>query len=150
MQFDPEGVIIRGRAVMRAETRAMILVPCYLAGLLVGAIVASILESTARHDEYVGVRWNQVREVLLAPGKQQACLIYDAPNYAGKIKTFSLAFTPAPGYFEYFSQTARQFASVSVSEGRLKNATTPAAWAGLALLVLGIVGLVAWASAPHH
>lgn len=150
LRFDTQGIVIQGQAVLRAETRALILIPCYLAGLLIGAIVASVLESACRHDEYVGVRWEQVKEILLAPNKQQACLLYEAPNYAGKLMTFSLAFTPAPGYYEALAQAARQYAPSPVSEGRLKNATMPAAWAALAVLVLFIVGLIAFALAPIH
>lgn len=151
LQFSPEGILIQGKAVLRAETRAWILVPCYLAGLLIGAIVASILETACRHDEYFGVRWADVKEVMLAPNKQQACLVYDAPNYAGKIMTFSLAFTPTPGYYEMFAQAARQYSPVTVAEDRLRNATTPAAWAILGLLLAFVIGLIVWASvAPHH
>ena len=150
LQFSPEGVLIQGKAVLRAETRALILIPCYLVGLLVGAIVASVLETACRHDEYFGVRWADVKEIVLAPKKQQACLLYDAPNYAGKMMTFSLAFTPTPGYYEMLAQAAGQYAPVTVTEDRLRNATTPAAWAALALLVLFLVGLIAFAASPHH
>ena len=150
LQFSPEGVLIQGKAVLRAETRALILTPCYLAGLLVGAIVASVLETACRHDEYFGVRWPDVKKIVLAPNKQQACLLYEDPNYAGKVMTFSLAFTPTPSYYEMFAQAVRQYAPVAVAEDRLRNATTPAAWAALALLVLFLVGLVAFAATPHH
>jgi hypothetical protein len=150
LQFDTEGVIIQGKAVLRAEIRALILVPCYLAGVLIGAIVASVLETACRHDEYLGVRWSQVKEILLSPDKQQACLIYDAPNYAGKSMTFSLAFTPTPGFYEMLAQTARQYASVPIAEGRLKNAITPRAWVMLILLLLFVIGLVVFALSPLH
>ncbi len=150
LQFDSEGVIIHGKAVLRAETRAWILAPCFLLGLLVGAVVSAVLEATYRHDEYIGVRWGSVKQVILAPAKQQGCILYEAPNYKGKLMTFSLAFTPALGTYEMFAQAVRHFAPVTVAEGRLRNATTPAAWAALFLLVLFLVGLVAFASAPHH
>ena len=150
LQFDSEGVIIQGRAVLRAETRALILIPCFLMGLFVGAIVSSILESACRHDEYLGVRWADVKGLVLAPKKQQACLLYEAPNYAGKRMIFSLAFTPTLGQYEMLAQAVRQYAPVTATEDRLRNATTPAAWATLALLLIFIVGLVAFAANPHH
>lgn len=150
LQFSPEGVIIQGQAVLRAETRAWILVPCYLAGLLIGAIMASVLETACRHTEYFGVRWADVKGIVLAPNKQQACLLYDAPNYAGKIMTFSLAFTPSPGYYGMLAQAAQQYSPAPVTEEPLRNATTPAAWVALALLVLFVVGLIAFAAAPHR
>ena len=151
LQFSPEGVVIQGKAVLRAETRTLILVPCYLLGLLVGVMVASVLETACRHDEYFGVRWSDVKQVLLAPQKQQACILYDAPNYAGRIMTFSLAFTPSPGYYELFAQAPRQYSPVAVTEDRLRNATTPATWIILGLLLAFIIGLIVFISvAPHH
>jgi hypothetical protein len=87
---------------------------------------------------------------LLAPGKQQACLIYDAPNYAGKIKTFSLAFTPAPGYYELLVQAIQQYAPVPVAEDRLRIASSPVLLAVLAALILGVFGLIIWAASSHH
>lgn len=147
LQFGPEGVIIQGKAVLRAETRALILVPCFLMGVLIGAIVSSVLESACRHDEFLGIRWADVKGLVLAPNKQQACLLYEAPNYAGKLMTFSLAFTPTPGHYEILAQAVRQYAPVTVMEDRLRNATTPAAWAGLGLFLLLFVGLVVFMSA---
>ncbi|MGI4792309.1 MAG: hypothetical protein ACRYFS_26075 [Janthinobacterium lividum] len=151
LQFDSEGVIIQGKAVLRAEIRALILVPCYLAGLLIGAIVNAVLDSACRQDQFIGVRWENVRQVLLAPKKQQACLIYDAPNYAGKIKTFSLAFAPTPGYYEVLVEEVSRHSPIPVTEDRLRNATTPVAWAILAALLLFVTGLVIFAvSSPNH
>jgi hypothetical protein len=150
LQFDAEGVIIQGKAVPRAEIRALVLIPCALISVLLAVIANALMEYAFRHDEYLGVRWNSVREVLLAPGKQQACLIYDAPNYAGKIKTFSLAFTPAPGYYELLVQAIQQYAPVPVAEDRLRIASSPVLLAVLAALILGVFGLIIWAASSHH
>ncbi len=150
LQFDTEGVIIQGKAVPRAEIRALVLIPCFLLSLLLAVAANAVMEYGFRRDMFLGVRWGQVREVLLAPGKQQACLIYDAPNHAGKMMTFSLAFTPAPGYYEALVQAVRQNASAPVAEDRLRNATTPAAWAVLILLLLFFVGIILYASYATH
>ena len=151
LQFDAEGIIIQGKAVPRAEIRALVLIPCFLISLLIAVAANSLMEYAFRHDEYLGVRWGSVKEILLAPEKQQACLIYDAPNYAGKIKTFSLAFTPTPGYYETFAQMARQYAPVTVAEGRLRMASSPVVIALLAFLILLVFGLIIFAAvSPHH
>ena len=150
LQFDAEGIIIQGKAVPRAEIRALVLIPCVLLSLLLAVIANSLMEYAFRHDEYFGVRWSQVREVMLAPDKQQACLIYEAPNYAGKIKTFSLAFTPAPGFYDAMVQAVRQYAPVPVAQDRLRIASSPVLLAALAILILGVFGLIIWVASSHH
>ena len=151
LQFDTEGIIIQGKAVPRAEIRALVLIPCFLISLFIAIIANSLMEYAFRQDQYLGVRWGDVREVLLAPDKQQACLIYDAPNYAGKIKTFSLAFTPAPGSYENFAQAIRQNVSVPIVEDRLRLASSPLLLGFLVVVLLAVFGLVFYAMlSPHH
>ena len=104
-----------------------------------GVIVQS---ETGRTTGFVtGMRWSQMREIVLAPAEQQACFVYDAPNFAGKMVTLSLAFMPAPGYYEMVAQAVHQYASIPIQEGRLKNATKPIVWIILFLLLLILVGI---------
>ncbi len=151
LQFDAEGVIIQGKAVPRAEIRALVLIPCFLLSLLVAVLANSLMEYAFRHDEYLGVRWDRVKEVTLAPNKQQACLVYEAPNYAGKIKTFSLAFIPMPGYYEALVQAMQQYAPVPVTQGRLRMASSPILLAVLGILLLAIFGFILYSLiSPRH
>lgn len=150
LYFDTEGIIIQGKAVPRAEIRTLVLIPCFLLSLLIAVIANSLMEYAFRHDEYLGVRWGQVREVMLAPDKQQACVIYDAPNYAGKIKTFSLAFTPSPGFYDVLAQAIRQYAPVPVVQDRLRIASSPVLLAVLVVLILGVFGLISWSIISGH
>lgn len=147
VQLEPEGIVVQGKAVPRAEIRLLVLIPCLIFSVLIAVIANAVMEYGMRKDQWLAVRWDSVREVLLSPTKQQAVLIYEAPNHAGKVKTFSLAFTPAPGYYETFAAAARQYASGAVTEGRLRNATSPAVWVILGAFVLLISGLVLWAMA---
>ncbi len=97
----------------------------------------TIQGKTARGKEInTGMRWDQMREILLAPLEKQACFVYDAPNFAGTMITFSLAFMPAPGYYEMAATAVRQYATVPIKEGRLKNATKTYVWIMLILLLL--------------
>jgi hypothetical protein len=151
LQFDTEGIIIQGKEVPRAEIRALVLIPCFVVSIFIAIIANSLMEYAFRRDQYLGVRWGDVREILLAPGKQQACLIYDAPNYAGKIKTFSLAFTPAAGSYENLAQAVRQYAPVPIAEDRLRLASSPILLGFLIFVLLAIFGLVFYAMlSPHH
>ncbi len=136
VQLEPQGIVIQGKVVPRAEIRVPILIFCLLISVLIAVIANAVMEYGMRKDQWLAVRWDSVREVLLSPTKQQAVLIYDAPNYAGIMKTFSLAFTPAPGYYETFAAAAREYVPGAVTEGRLRNATSPIVWIALGLLVL--------------
>ena len=150
LQFDAEGVIIQGKAVPRAEIRALVIIPCALLSILLAVVANSIMEYAVRSDERLGVRWDSVREILLSPAKQQACLIYDAPNYKGKVKTFSLALTATPGYYDVLAQAAQHYVAVRVTEGRLRGATPLAAWILLGLMVAFFIGLIVFATMPSH
>lgn len=150
LQFDAEGVIIQAKAVPRAEIRALVLIPCFLLSILIAVVANAIMEYAVRSDQRLGVRWDSVREILLSPDKQQACLIYEAPNYAGKVKAFSLALTPTPGYYDVLAQAAQHYAATRVSEGRLKSATPLAAWILLGLFVAFLVVAVVFATLPPH
>ena len=146
IEFDPEGLIIQGKAVPRAEIRTSVMIPLVLLSLLIAAIVGTIMEYALRHDERLGVRWSDVREICLSPTKQEACIVYDGPNYAGKIKTFSLGFRLGPDYFPLFAQSAQQFAPTLLREGRLRNATPLILWIILGVLLAAILGAILWAS----
>lgn len=151
LQFDPEGIIIQAKAVPRAEIRAWVLVPCVLLSLLIAVVANSIMEYAMRSDQRLGVRWDSIKEILLSPDKQQACLVYDAPNYKGNIKTFTLAFTPAPGYYEMLVQAARQYAPGQIAEGRLKSATPLLVLIFLILILVTVFGAILYAAlAPQH
>ena len=136
VQLEPQGLVIQGKVMPRAEIRVPVLIFCLLISAFIAVIANAMIEYGMRKDQWLVVRWDGVREVLLSPTKQQAVLIYDAPNYAGVTKTFSLAFTPAPGYYEMFAAAARQYVPGAVTEGRLRNAPSPVVWLALALLVL--------------
>lgn len=151
IQFDAEGLIIQGQAVPRAEIRLAIMLPLVLLSLLFAAIAGTIMEYAARHDERFGVRWSDVKEILLSPAKNEACVVFDAPNYAGNIKTFSLGMRLGPEYYPLFAQSAQQHAPTILSEGRLRNATSLGVWIGLSVFFAIVIGLViVGISSGHH
>ena len=141
IQFDAEGLIIQGQAVPRAEIRLAIMLPLVLVSILFAAIAGTIMEYAARHDERFGVRWSDVKEILLSPTKNEACVVFDAPNYAGNIKTFSLGMRLGPDYYPLFAQSAQQHAAAILSEGRLRNATPLALWIALVFILALVIGL---------
>lgn len=149
--FDEYGIIIDGRACPRAEIRYAVVIPCICLGLLVGAVVNYIMEYAVQHPERIGVRWDQVRQIALDPNKPQGCLVYDAPDYKGRPRTFSLGFTMTPGYDGAMRQAAQVFASDRLQTIRLRNATSPRAWLALGIFFAALIGLIVWVAlaTPH-
>jgi hypothetical protein len=143
------GFSIQGKAVTRYEIQVPILIACLL--LRFGFLIAyAILEYAVRRDVMLSVPWAQVRQVVLVPSKQRVCLVYDAPNYKGVLKTFSLVFKPDPGQYQNFAATAQQFIPGRVSEGRLRTWTSPASWIFMGGLILGLIILLIIVAAAGH
>lgn len=145
LQCDEGGIIIQGKAVPRAEIRLMVLLPAIFFSPLIAIIANLVMEYGMRKDRREGVPWGSIKQIMLAPEKGQAAIVYDAYNHATQIKTYSLAFTPAPGQYEAFVQTARRCAPDRVEEGALVSATPVILWVLLAFIVLCVLGLVALA-----
>ena len=144
--FDEQGVIIDGKACPRAEIRYWVATPFILLGLVVAAVMHYILEYAVQHPERIGVRWEQVRQITVDPNKPQGCIVYDAPNYKGAIRTFSLGMTITPGYEETLRYAARTFIPDRFQESRLRNATPLWVWIFLAVFFAALFGFLMWAA----
>ncbi len=147
--FDEYGVIIDGKACPRAEVRYWVSMPFILLGLLVAAVVHYVMEYAVQHPERIGVRWDQVRHITVDPAKSQGCIVYDAPNYKGDIRTFSLGLTITPGYEETLRYAARTFIPDRFQEARLRNATLPGVWIFIAVFFAALIGIILFAALRH-
>ena len=145
--FDDQGIIIDGRACPRAQVRYAVSLPFVLLGLLTAAVAHYVMEYGVQHPERLGVRWDQVRHLTADPAKPQGCLVYDAPDYKGRIRTFSLGFTMTPGYDGVLRQAARTFIPDRFQEARLRNATTPGVWVFLGVFFAVLLGIIFFAAA---
>ena len=138
----PEGVSIQGKAVTRYEVQASILAISLFLRLFLVAYL--IMEYGIRRDEFLNVLWSDVKEVVLVPKKRRVCLVYNAPNYKGIIKTFSLTFNPGTAYYDAFVGSVTGFLPDRVIEGKLRPWTSPPVWIFctgivIALIFLGII-----------
>ena len=125
--LSPEGVFIQGKSVIRAEIQVPILIGCLF--LRLGFLIAyAIMEYGFRRDATLSVAWADVRELVLVPNKNRACLVYTAPNYKGVAKTFSLAFKLDPALYASFVAEAGRSIPERVHEGKLRAWTSPKAW----------------------
>ncbi len=144
----PEGVSIQGKAVTRYENQWSILAISLFLRLFLVAYL--IMEYAIRRDEFLNVPWSDVKQVVLVPKKSRVCLVYDAPNYKGIIKTFSLTFNLGVTYYEAFVSNITGFLPDRISEGKLRPWTSPPVWIfciGL-LLVLIFYGVL-FATTSH-
>lgn len=147
--FDEHGVIIDGKACPRAEVRYAVIIPCLCLGVVIAAVASYILEYAVQHPERVGVRWDQVRQIALDPTKSQGCLVYDAPDYKGRPRTFSLGFTMTPGYDGAMRQAAQVFVPDRLQAIRLRNATLPGTWIFLGVFFAALIALILFAAFSH-
>jgi len=142
LQCDSEGIVIQAKAVPRPEIRLMVLLPAIFLSMPLALIASLVMEYGLRKDRREGIRWGSVRQVMLAPAKGQAGIIYDAYNHAAQMKTYSLAFTPTVGDYEAFAEAARRNVPDRLEEGALVSATPPVLWVLLGLVVIVVLGLV--------
>ena len=147
MSLYPEGVSVQGKAVPRYEIQIPILI---VSALLVGfLLVYLLLEYAFRQDVVANIPWADVRGVTLVPRQRRICLVYDAPNYKGVTKTFSLTFRPVQAEYDAFVQNIQTFLPGRVAEGKLARWTSPAVWIFVAAIVFGVIVQVALASLTH-
>ncbi len=138
LSFGGQGLLIQGKVVPRYEIQVPIVAVCFL--LRVGWIIAYlIMEYAARSDAALDVPWDQVRRIILVPRKRQACVVYQAPNYKGVVKPFSLTTKLEPAAYDAYAAAANQYAPGRVGEGKLRAWTSPVVWTvciGILLAVL--------------
>ncbi len=142
LQCDSEGIILLAKAVPRAEIRLMVMLPLIFLSMPLALIASLVMEYGMRKDRREGIRWGSVRQVLLAPAKGQAGIIYDAYNHAAQMKTYSLAFTVTGGDYEAFAGAARRNVPDRLEEGALVSATPPVLWVLLGIVAVALLGLV--------
>lgn len=151
--LSPYGLAIQGKAVPRYEIQVPILVVTIVLGA--GWVIAYlIMEYAIRTDAALDLAWDRVQQVVLSPKKRRVCLVYDAPDYKGVVKPYSLT-TNLPGpQYDAFVEAARPHVSDRMLEGKPRNWTSPVVWvvcAGILLAIAFYIVLFAAGSlAPTH
>lgn len=136
--IDAGGITINGKEQPRAEIFQTVWIICFILFRLLGLIAYLIMRYAMLKPSQLNLPWNQVQEIVFVPKKRRACIVYDAPNYKGKLKTWSLAFTLPANEFEQFMGLARQYAPNHAHEGKIGS---PDAMLRiiLALIILALV-----------
>lgn len=144
----PEGVSIQGKAITRYENQVSILIISLFLRLFLVAYL--VMEYAFRRDEIVNVPWAEVQGVTLVPKKRYVCVVYNAPNYKGVVKKFSLTFRPDPAYYTAFVENIQTFLPGRVTEGKLRRWTSPPVWifCGALFAVLIFLGIL-FATSPQ-
>lgn len=139
----PDGLTIVGKAQPRAEIYQAVQVVTFLLSVFICIIASLIMRYAFLQPSQLRMSWQQVRQIVLQPAKRRACIVYDAPNYANTIKTFSLAFQLPPLEYEAFTKMAQQYAPAVTGSGRIKSAQSIViAFFAFLLILVGAVVLI--------
>jgi hypothetical protein len=147
IQFGTSGITISGKCVPRSEIQIPVLIASVPFRIFL--IVYIIMEYAVRHDETLQVAWQNVRNIVVNPKKRHVCICYDAPNYKGIVKTFSLTTKLDQPTFETFLAVNSQQAMPPAMEGKLKSWTSPGVLIFCCALLLTIL-VIAVAVAIGH
>ncbi|MBC8102657.1 MAG: hypothetical protein H7Z41_08730 [Cytophagales bacterium] len=139
----PEGVYLQGQAVLPQKTRLWIVLPLILLGVIIAAVVSSVLENYARNPKQDTLSWDQVQDIVLEPAKGRVCLVYRESVQPKTV--FSLAFRPG-SHYENFELAARYFAPKKVREGKIGPATSPWVYVVLVGVIVMIFALLYFVS----
>jgi len=142
---NPFGIVIDGRTQPRAEIYQTVALVSFLIIGIPGLLISTTIMRYAMLTRNVlQLPWNTIQSVVWKADKRIVCLVYDAPNYAGVIKRYSLAFRLPPELFPAFQEQIQGLAPGKGGEGKIKNPDAIAMWI-LAVLVLLITAAVVWA-----
>ncbi len=118
--MEPTGITIHGKVVTRFPGAAILSlvyvltrhwVPHRLWPLVPAAVIISaLLLYLFRKSMALTLPWSQVRQIILDQDKHRAGIVYDAPDQAGKTKTYSLVFELNPALYPSFVSATEQYA----------------------------------------
>ncbi len=145
LRLDDGGVHLDGRAAVRAEIAFALCLVGALCIFVVGALLVALILEVVGRPAHRHVPWDRVRRVVLAPGQERVCLVFEAPNDRGMPRLWSLTFLFTPASYAPFVAEVERYAPGRAAEGRLHRWLPLHFWVFLApLLALAIiqVGLV--------
>ncbi len=136
VRISSEGVLIDGQAVLPYEYQlpvfvlGLFLTPLWLAAYLV-------MEYGMRRRECQLLPWKQVRRMASVPREQLVCIVYDARNFRGRDRVYSLSFPLNQSDYEAVTACATICRPEKAGEGKLRWWTSPINWAfGLFLITV--------------
>ena len=159
--IEPTGVTIHGKRTKRFALWIFIWplyvirewLPPRIGGLLFAVLlVYALLLYLFRKSMTLTVPWSQVRQIVLDEEKNRAGIVYDAPDEAGKIKTYSLVFALKAALYPSFVSAAEEYAPERSLDDKLRGESLlPLLVLPLnALIVLLVALLLSWLVRGHH
>jgi hypothetical protein len=143
--FDPGGITVEGKVVPRAEIYQSILITMlfiYGSWLIAWAIMRYGCLSSA----VCGIPWNTIRSITTVPKKRKLCIVYQAPNYKGIVKTFSITMQFKKPTFDSIVETLEAYAPGMAQPGKIRSATSPVliVWATcfITIMLIAIVSAI--------
>ena len=141
--LDEHGIDLDGRAIARAEIQF----PLYVLGALayfVGILaVALVMEFVVRFRVQAHIPWAQVRRIVVVPHRQRVSLVYDAPNFAGAVRTWALTFQLERERYKSFVAEVERLAPSRLETGKLRDWMPAYAWVFIVpILTLGLIAVL--------
>jgi hypothetical protein len=148
---DPAGITLQGKFAIPAE----IYKPVVIIGWLVfgcGVIIADlIMRYCIFNDRTYRLNWNNIQRIVLVEQRCLACIVYDAPNEYGKVKTSSFAFSMPPERYDAFLANVNQYAPGLAKPGKLKRGDSTLMVILVAfILVMFLIILITAATGSHR
>ena len=160
--IEPTGVTIHGKVVTRFPGVVLLWAVFVLTRhwmphrfwpfVLAAIVVIALLLYLFRKSMTLTVPWSQVRQIVLDEEKNRAGIVYDAPDKAGKIKTYSLVFALKAALYPSFVSAAEEYAPERSLDDKLRGESLlPLLVLPLnALIVLLVALLLSWLVRGHH
>lgn len=129
----PAGITIEGKMPVRNAGQIPLILACIaynhqphrIALYFSAAAAAYVLVLTMvyffRSPHALMLSWSEVRQVVLDEEKHRASISYDAPDHAGKTKTYSLAFALKMPLYLSFVSAVDQYAPSRRRLGKLRG-----------------------------
>jgi len=132
-----DGLYVNGKMIPRAEIYQSILIAALFAR---GAIILAylIMRYGFLRPEYTFIPWSTVRSLTTMPRKRKLCVVFDAPNYKGVIKRFSLTMKFKKEDYAAVTDTLDSAAPGLAQPGVIRSANSPVVLVWMACMLLGL------------
>jgi hypothetical protein len=118
---DPAGITFQGKTAIPAEIYKPVMIVGWLVIGCAVLIADLIMRYCVFYNRVCRLNWSSIQRIVLVEQRCLACVVYDAPNEYGKVKTFSFAFSMPPERYDAFLATINQYAPGLARPGKLKR-----------------------------
>lgn len=143
---DAGGIIVDGKAQPRAEIYQPILIAALLIYSPLLLIAYPILRYAFLQSTTLAIPWQMMKSITSIPKKRKICLVYDAPNYANVMKTYSLTMQFRKDVYSEVAGAIDASAPGLLQPGKIRAAYSPVVLVWLTCVLISLVAVLVIAS----